>query len=62
MRCLLACVNGAWETLEDTAPSETAMSRDLGRYHLTWTKSSLIIRRSDIMKEVINSGGTVEAY
>ena len=61
-RWLLACVNGACETLEDTAPSETAMSRDLGRYHLTWTKSSLIIRRSDIMKEVINSGGTVEAY
>jgi len=61
-RWLLACVNGACETLEDTSPSETALSRDLGRYHLTWTKSSLVIRRSDIMKEVIDSGGTVEAY
>jgi outer membrane biosynthesis protein TonB len=61
-RWLLACLNGACETLEDTAPSDTALSRDLGRYHLTWSKSSLIIRRSDIMNEVINSGGTVEAY
>jgi outer membrane biosynthesis protein TonB len=61
-RWLLACVNGACETLEDTSPSETALSRDVGRYRLTWSKSSLIIRRSDIMKEVIDSGGKVEAY
>jgi outer membrane biosynthesis protein TonB len=61
-RLLLACVSGACETLEDETTSDTALNRDLGRYHLTWTKSSLIIRRSDIMKELIASGGTVEAY
>lgn len=61
-RTLLACVNGVCETLEDRSPSDTALVRDAGRYHLTWTKSSLVIMRSDLMKEVLDSGGSVEAY
>ena len=59
-RELLACLNGSCKNLEDTAGSPQAA--ELGRYHITWSKSSLVIRRSDIMKEVVESGGAVEAY
>jgi PEGA domain-containing protein len=61
-RILLACVSGACETLEDAASTDKELNRDEGRYHITWTKSSLVIRRSDILKELIDSGGTAEAY
>jgi hypothetical protein len=59
-RELLVCLNGSCKTLEDAAGAPQAV--DLGRYHITWSKSSLVIRRSDIMKEVVGSGGAVEAY
>ncbi len=61
-RDLLYCLNGACKTLEDTAVNETPLESAAGRYHLTWSKASLIIRRSDIMKEVLDSGGSLEAY
>lgn len=59
-RELLVCLNGSCKALEDAAGSPQAV--ELGRYHITWSKSSLVIRRSDIMKEVVESGGAVEAY
>ena len=59
-RELLVCLNGTCKTLEDAAAAPQAA--ELGRYHITWSKSSLVIRRSDIMKEVVDSGGAVEAY
>jgi outer membrane biosynthesis protein TonB len=62
-RELLYCLNGVCNTLEDTSASDNApVTAEAGRYHFTWSKSSLIIRRSDIMKEIIDSGGSVEAY
>jgi hypothetical protein len=59
-RELLVCLNGVCKNLEDAAGAPQAA--ELGRYHITWSKSSLVIRRSDIMKEVVDSGGAVEAY
>jgi outer membrane biosynthesis protein TonB len=62
-RELLYCLNGSCKTLEDTAVTDNApVTAEAGRYHLTWSKASLIIRRSDIMKEIIDTGGSVEAY
>ena len=61
-RELLYCLNGACEHLEDATIAEKAQVATLGRYPLTWTKSSLIIRRADIMKEITDSGGVVDAY
>ncbi|MGE5173122.1 MAG: PEGA domain-containing protein [Betaproteobacteria bacterium] len=61
-RELLYCLNGACKTLEDTAAADTRLDTDAGRYHFTWSKTSLVIRRSDIMKEIVDAGGLVEAY
>ena len=62
-RELLYCLNGVCKTIEDTSVSDNAsVAAEAGRYHLTWSKASLVIRRSDIMKEIVDSGGSVEAY
>lgn len=59
---LLFCLNGACRTLESTAAADTAQVVETARYHITWSKSALAVRRSDIMKEVVDAGGAVEAY
>ncbi len=61
-RELLYCLNGACKALEDATASDTQLEADAGRYHLTWSKASLVIRRSDIMKEIVDAGGLVDAY
>ncbi len=62
-RELLYCLNGACKTIEDTAVSNGApIEADSGRYHLTWSKAALVIRRADIIREIVDSGGSVEAY
>ncbi len=62
-RELLYCLNGSCKTIEDTAVANAApIEADAGRYHLTWSKAALIIRRSDIIKEIVDSGGSVDAY
>jgi len=61
-RELLWCVRGECKNLEDETIIESTQTADLAEYHLTWTRSSLVIRRSDIMKEVVDGGGTLEAY
>lgn len=61
-RELLSCLNGACEHLEDATVGDKPQAAMVGRFHLTWTKSSLIIRRADIMKQITDSGGLVDAY
>ncbi len=61
-RDLLYCVGSECKNLEDTANNNTPLAAQIGRYHLTWTKSSLVVRRSDVMREVTAAGGLVEAY
>lgn len=61
-RELLFCLNNECKTLQDTSTSDTALSNALGRYRITLSKSLLVIRRSDIMKEIADSGGVLEAY
>ncbi len=62
-RELLYCLNGACKTIEDTSVANGApIEADAGRYHLTWSKAALVIRRSDIIKEIVDSGGSVDAY
>jgi len=59
---LLYCLNNACKTIVDTGTSDTLQSADVGRYRIAWSKTSLVVRRLDIMKEVTDSGGVVEAY
>ena len=61
-RELLVCLNSACTNYADTAAGDAPQKLDLGRYHLTWSKSSLVIRRSDIMKEITDAGDFIEAY
>ncbi len=61
-RELLLCLNGACNTYADTAAGDTPQRLDLRKYQVTWTKSSVIIRRSDIMKEITDAGDSIEAY
>jgi hypothetical protein len=61
-RELLYCLNNECKKLEDPTAADTVLSGNLGRYRIAWSKSSLIIRRADIMKEITDSGGVLEAY
>jgi hypothetical protein len=61
-RDLLYCLNNDCKTLEDVTAAGAPLSAAMGRYRITWSKNSLVIRRSDIMKEITDSGGVVEAY
>ncbi len=61
-RELLVCLNSHCKTLEDATSADSPVSGSLGRYRVVWSKSLLVIRRSDIMKEIADSGGLVEAY
>jgi hypothetical protein len=61
-REMLCCLNGACQTLVDTLPVEKPQLAELGKYQVTWSRSSLAIRRSDLVKEVVAAGGLVEAY
>jgi hypothetical protein len=61
-RELVVCLNSACSNYADTASADAAQKLDQGRYHITWSKSSMIIRRSDIMKEVLDAGDSLEAY
>lgn len=62
-RELLYCVNGVCKSLlQDASSAGGPINADAERFHITWTRSSLVIRRSDIMKNIIDAGGSVEAY
>ncbi len=62
-RELLYCLNGVCKTMEDTVITDsTPLEANAGRYRLRWSKASIIVRRSDIMREIVDSGGSVEAY
>jgi hypothetical protein len=61
-RELLYCLNNECKKLEDATAADTVLSGALGRYRVAWSKTSLIIRRADIMKEITDSGGVLEAY
>lgn len=62
-RELLYCLNGRCKSLENfESTGSSPQIAELGKYNLTWTKYSLIIRRSDLMKEIVDAGRSVEAY
>ncbi len=61
-RDLLFCLSGVCQAMEDETPDSAALTAENGRYQATWRKTSLVIRRTDIVKEIIDSGGAVDAY
>jgi hypothetical protein len=61
-RELEVCLNGACQKREDNSMSDTAHELTLDRYSLVWTRSLIVIRRADMIKELQESGGDVENY
>ena len=61
-RDLLFCLNGSCQNLTDRDAGGAAMTEQTGRYQIVWAPSSLIVRRADIEKEILDAGGSVEAY
>jgi len=35
---------------------------EMGRYKLKWTKTSVIIRRADVMSEIVTAGKSLSDY
>ncbi len=55
------CLNGICDRQEERANLKTQeMFKE--RFTLTWSKSGLVIRRTDIMKEIIDSGARLSDY
>ncbi len=61
-RVLEWCLDGICNKVEDTSSTETEQVQDMGRYRLTWTKASVIIRRTDIMNEIAAAGKSLSDY
>jgi len=45
---LVCCLNGVCQTLSAAGNSSAPAKTDMGRYTLTWTRSLLLIKRSDL--------------
>lgn len=58
-RELTWCLNGNCKKMTDTGAGNAPYSAELGRYVLRWSKEAVIIRRADIIKEILDGGGTV---
>ena len=59
---LECCLNGQCWKMQEKPGSDDVQEFELGRYRLRWTKSSIIFRRSDIMKEVLDAGRSLDDY
>jgi hypothetical protein len=58
-RELTWCLNGTCKKIEDIDTSDAPRTLALGSYVLNWTKASAIFRRADIVKEILDAGGTL---
>jgi hypothetical protein len=61
-RDLECCLNGQCWKMQDTSATDHTQEFDIGRYRLGWTKSYVVLRRSDIMKEILNAGRSLADY
>jgi hypothetical protein len=61
-RELECCLNGQCRKMEDNTATDIEQEFDVGRYELHWTKTSVIIRRADIEKEILNAGRSLTDY
>jgi hypothetical protein len=61
-RELECCLNGKCSKMEDNTATDVEQEYEVGRYHLYWTKTSVLIRRSDIMQEITSAGRSLADY
>lgn len=58
---LECCLNGQCSKMEKNSKIDT-QEFDVGRYNVNWTGASVLIRRSDIMKEILDTGRSLADY
>lgn len=61
-RVLEWCLDGVCRKLEDTGAADTEREQEMGRYKLKWTRTSVIIRRADVMLESVAAGKSLSDY
>jgi hypothetical protein len=61
-RELECCLNGKCWKMQDNSATDTNHEYEIGRYHLHWTKTTVLIRRSDIMQEITAAGRSLSDY
>ena len=61
-RDLECCLNGQCWKMEDTSAADAEQEFEIGRYRLGWAKKTIVIRRSDIMKEILDAGRSLADY
>ena len=61
-RELECCLNGKCWKMQDNSATDTNQEYAIGRYTLNWTKTSVLIRRTDIMQEITTAGRSLADY
>jgi hypothetical protein len=61
-RVLEWCLDGVCRKLEDTGAADAEREQEMGRYKLKWTRTSVIIRRADVMLESVAAGKSLSDY
>jgi len=61
-RVLEWCLDGICRKLEDTSTVDTEQNLEMETYKLIWTKTSVTIRRTDIMNEIAAAGKSLSDY
>ncbi len=50
------CINGQCRKYLDASPTDSDKKFEEGRYELRWTKTSVRVRRADLVKEIVKAG------
>ena len=58
-RELTWCLNGTCKKVTDIDTSDAPVTAELESYALNWTKSAAFFRRADLMKDILDAGGTL---
>jgi hypothetical protein len=61
-RVLEWCLDGDCRKLEDAIAADSEQEQEMGRYKLRWTKTLVIIRRQDVMMEIVAAGKSLSNY
>jgi hypothetical protein len=61
-RELECCLNGKCWKMQDNSATDTNQEYSIGRYTLNWTKTSVLVRRTDIMQEIMAAGRSLADY
>jgi hypothetical protein len=60
---LECCLNGQCWKMQYKSKGEATQEFDIGgKYRLSWEKGSIVIRRADIMKEILEAGRSLDDY